>query len=127
MNLLIGLATFILILVSLFLVLVVLMQKAKTDGGVAAMGGGSMESAFGAETGNVLVTLTKYATIIFFTLSFLLYLAHVRQASQTKVDADNALPKVTAPATNPAAPAAGPEGAPAAQPATPPPGDAPKP
>lgn len=123
MNLLIGIATFILILVSLFLVLVVLMQKAKTDGGVAAMGGSSMESAFGAETGNVLVTLTKYATITFFTLSFLLYLAHVRQASVAKADADNALPKVTAPATNPAAPAT----APATQPATPPPGEAPKP
>lgn len=125
MNLLIGLFTFILILVSLFLVLVVLMQKAKTDAGVAAMGGGSVESTFGAETGNVLVSATKYATIVFFALSFLLYLAHVRQASLARAAADNALPQVTAPAVNPAAPVDAP--APASQPTTPPPGEAPKP
>lgn len=125
MNLLIGVFTFILILVSLFLVLVVLMQKAKTDGGVAAMGGGSMESTFGADTGNVLVNATKYATIAFFTLSFLLFLAHVRQASLAKAAADNALPQISAPAVNPAAPANVP--APADQPATTPPGEAPKP
>ena len=41
--------------ITIFLVLVVLMQRAKTDGGIgAAMGGGSMESTFGAETNNVL-------------------------------------------------------------------------
>jgi len=120
MNLLIGVFTFILILVSLFLVLVVLMQKAKTDGGVAAMGGGSMESTFGAETGNVLVSSTKYTTIAFFTISFVLYLAHVYQANQAKAAADAALPVVTAPATVPAT-------TPGAQPATPPPGDAPQP
>lgn len=125
MNLLIGVFTFILILVSLFLVLVVLMQKAKTDGGVAAMGGGSMESTFGADTGNVLVTATKYATISFFVLSFVLFLAHVRQASLAKAAADNALPQVTAPAVNPAAPGVAP--APVTQPATTPPGEAPKP
>lgn len=125
MNLLIGVFTFILILVSLFLVLVVLMQKAKTDGGVAAMGGGSMESTFGADTGNVLVNATKYATIAFFTLSFLLFLAHVRQASLAKAAADNALPQISAPAVNPAAPANVP--APADQPAITPPGEAPKP
>ena len=125
MNLLIGVFTFILILVSLFLVLVVLMQKAKTDGGVAAMGGGRMESTFGAETGNVLVNATNDATIAFFALSFILYLAHVRQASLARAAADNALPQVTAPAVNPAAPTGTPE--PVNQPTTQPPGEAPKP
>ena len=43
MSILIGIATFILILISIFMVLVVLAQKAKSDGGVgAAMVSGGM-------------------------------------------------------------------------------------
>jgi len=101
MNLLINIFTVLLILVSLFLVLVVLMQKAKSDGGVAAMGGGAAESAFGAETGNVLSKATINAAILFFVLSFGLYLAHIYQ-SKHQTAADAKLPTVTAPATTPA-------------------------
>lgn len=97
MNLLINIFTVVLILVSLFLVLVVLMQKAKSDGGVAAMGGGVAESTFGAETGNVLSKATINAAILFFVLSFGLYLAHIYQAKHQNA-ADNKLPTVTAPA-----------------------------
>jgi preprotein translocase subunit SecG len=106
MNLLIGIFTFILILVSIFLVLVVLMQKAKSDGAVAALGSSGMESTFGAETGNVLSKATINAAILFFVLSFGLYLAHVYQ-SKHQADADAKLPTVTAPAVEPttAAPA----------------------
>jgi preprotein translocase subunit SecG len=101
MNLLINLFTVVLILVSLFLVLVVLMQKAKSDGGVAAMGGGVAESTFGAETGNVLTRATIGAAILFFVLSFGLYLAHIYQ-SKHQAAIDSKLPAVTAPAANPA-------------------------
>ncbi|MBX3735270.1 MAG: preprotein translocase subunit SecG [Candidatus Didemnitutus sp.] len=101
MNLLINIFTVVLILVSLFLVLVVLMQKAKSDGGVAAMGGGAAESAFGAETGNVLSKATINAAILFFVLSFGLYLAHIYQ-SKHQTAADAKLPTVTAPAAQPA-------------------------
>src|SRR5262245_11032535 len=133
MSLLIGIFTFALILVSLFLILVVLMQKAKSDGGVAAMGGGVAESAFGADTGNVLVGATRTAPFIFFVLSFCLYLPHIYQAKHHAA-VDSKLPTVNAPATVPApttnisltapepkpaatTPAAQPE---ATQPATPP-------
>jgi preprotein translocase subunit SecG len=123
MSLLIGIFTFALILVSLFLILVVLMQKAKSDGGVAAMGGGMAESAFGADTSNVLVGATRTAAIIFFVLSFLLYLAHIYQAKH-HVAGDSKLPVVSAPAALPSTPApitapasTGPE---AVKPATPP-------
>jgi preprotein translocase subunit SecG len=107
MSLLIGILTVILIFTSIFLVLVVLMQRAKTDGGMgAAMGGGSMESTFGAETGNVLSGATIKAAIVFFVLSFVLYLANIYQ-SKHQVDAGDArLPTVTAPATSTKAPAA---------------------
>jgi len=114
MSLLISILTFVLVLVSLFLILVVLMQKAKADGGVAAMGGGMAESTFGAETGNVLSKATINAAIAFFVISFALYLAHIYQ-SKHRETADGKLPNVTAPAT------------PAPQPATPTPGDKPKP
>lgn len=125
MNIVINVLTFILILTSLFLVLVVLMQRAKTDGGMgAAMAGGATESAFGAETSNVLTGATIKGAIIFFVLSFGLFLANIYQAKHHEA-IDEKLPAVVAPAaTTTAAPAVG---LPAAQPATPQPGDAKKP
>jgi preprotein translocase subunit SecG len=103
MNLLIGIFTFVLILTSIFLVFVVLMQKAKSDGAVAALGSSSMESTFGAETGNVLSKATINGAILFFVLSFGLYLAQIYQ-SKHQAAVDNKLPEVTAPAaTQPAA------------------------
>jgi preprotein translocase subunit SecG len=102
MSLLIGILTFALILTSLFLVLVVLMQRAKSDGGMgSALGGGSMESTFGAETSNVLTKATINAAIAFFVISFVLYLAHIYQ-SKHHTAADSKLPTVIAPATLPA-------------------------
>ena len=73
MSIVLGILTFILILISLFLVLIVLMQKSKDGGMGAALGGGAAEAAFGADTSNVLVQATKYSAILFFILAFLLY------------------------------------------------------
>jgi len=115
MSLVIGILTFILILTSLFLVLVVLMQRAKNDGGMgAAMGGSSMESTFGAETSNVLSKATINAAILFFVLSFVLYLAHIYNSKHLEA-VDGALPAIAAPAS------------PAPQPATPAPVEPKKP
>lgn len=103
MSIVIWLLTFVLVLLSVFLVLVVLMQKSKSDGGVgAALGGGMTEATFGADTGNVLATLTRNCTIAFFVLSFGLYLAHISQHH-----ADRA--KVTLPAIPAAADVATPD------------------
>ena len=80
MSIVIWLLTFVLVLLSVFLVLVVLMQKSKSDGGVgAALGGGMTEATFGADTGNVLATLTRNGAIAFFVISFGLYLSHIYQ------------------------------------------------
>lgn len=98
MSILIGIATFILILISVFMVLVVLAQKAKSDGGVgAAMGSGVTEATFGAETGNVLTKATINAAIAFFVLSFLLYLGHIWQRNHGAAEG-GALPTINAPA-----------------------------
>lgn len=98
MSILIGIFTFVLILVSVFLVLVVLAQKAKTDGGMgAALGGGATEAAFGADTGNVLTKLTINAAILFFVLTFGLYLGHIYVAKHHKTT-EGQLPVINVPA-----------------------------
>lgn len=97
MSVLITVFSVVLCGVSIVLIFLVLMQKAKSDGGVAAMGGGMAESTFGAETGNVLSKGTINAAIAFFVLSFVLYLANVYQSKHHGA-ADNKLPTVVAPA-----------------------------
>ena len=117
MSLVIGILTFVLILTSLFLVMVILMQRAKNDAGMgSAMGGSSMESTLGAETSNVLSKATINATILFFVVSFVLYMAHIYQTKHRE-DTDTKLPTVGAPASPAAAP----------QPATPQPVEPKKP
>jgi len=99
MSIVLGILTFILILVSLFLILVVLAQRAKSDGGMgSALGGGMAESAFGGETGNVLTKATINATIAFFVLSFLLHLGNVYQRNHGSAAA-GALPSIPVPVT----------------------------
>lgn len=111
MGILINIFTLVLILISLFLVFIVLMQKAKSDGGVgAAMGGGMAEATFGAETGNVLTGATIKASIAFFVLSFGLYLGHIYQHKH-QMNSGDKLPAITAPAAAPAVATPAPEAA----------------
>lgn len=98
MSILLGILTFILILVSLFLILVVLAQKSKDGGMGAALGGGAAEAAFGADTSNVLSKSTIYASIIFFVLAFVLYLGRIYERKHADVAAGNALPTIAVPA-----------------------------
>lgn len=100
MSIFLGILTFILILVSLFLILVVLAQKAKSDGGMgAAMGGGMAEAAFGADTGNVLSNATIKGAVAFFVLAFGLYLGRIYERKHAHANANNALPTIAVPAT----------------------------
>jgi preprotein translocase subunit SecG len=109
----IGIGTFVLIIVALALIVLVLLQRAKSDGGMAAMGGGMMESAFGPDSGNVLVRTTIRASVAFFLLSFLLYLGYVHARSHGS-GAKGALPNISVPAsTNAPAPSAARPAAPA--------------
>lgn len=101
MDLLITIFTFVLILVSLFLVLLVLMQKAKNDGGMgAALGGGATEATFGADTGNVLTKATINSAIAFFVLSLFLYLGNIYIRNNAVAEAGSALPDIAAPANS---------------------------
>ncbi|MEI6052929.1 MAG: preprotein translocase subunit SecG [Opitutaceae bacterium] len=119
MSIVLGILTFALIVLSLFLVLIVLAQKAKSDGGVgAAMGGGMTEAAFGADTSNVLSKATIYAAVAFFVIAFSLYLGRIYERKHATAAASNALPTIAvpaAPAPAPTAPITAPVTAPAAK------------
>jgi preprotein translocase subunit SecG len=97
MSILLGIVTFVLILTSILLILLVLAQKAKSDGGMgAAMGGGMAEATFGADTGNVLSKATVNAAIVFFVLSLSLYLGRIYELKHATA-AGGALPTITVP------------------------------
>jgi preprotein translocase subunit SecG len=123
MSIFLGICTFVLILTSVILILLVLAQKAKSDGGMgAAMGGGVAEATFGADTGNVLSKATINASIVFFVLSFALYLGRIYEGKHASA-AGGALPSIsvpvsaTKPLTGATAPASAvPTPAPAAKP-----------
>ncbi len=103
MSIILGILTFVLILVSLFLILVVLAQKAKDGGMGATLGGGAAEAAFGADTGNVLSKATINATIAFFVLGLALYLGHIYERNHAH-SGSGALPTINVPAAPAAAP-----------------------
>src|SRR5580692_9371473 len=95
MSILLDIATVVLLLTSLFLILVVLAQKAKSDGGMgAAMGGGMAEATFGADTGNVLSKATINAAIVFFVMSISLYLGRIYELKHA-TSSGGALPTIT--------------------------------
>jgi preprotein translocase subunit SecG len=69
------------ILVALLMVLVILMQRPKSEGLGAAFGGAVTENIFGAQTTNVLVKFTAWLAGIFFLLTFFLSILYARKAS----------------------------------------------
>lgn len=128
MSVLLGIGTFFLVLVSILMVLAILAQRTKSDGGVgAALGGGMAEAAFGAESGNILTKATTYLAVTFFVLSLGLYLGYIYNHRRAAEAADSALPNSStlttpstpAPVENPAPAPATPESAPAAPTANP--------
>src|SRR2546427_5062511 len=70
MQILINFLLAIYVLVALLMLLVILMQRPKSEGLGAAFGGGVTENIFGAQTTNVLVKFTTWLAGIFFALTF---------------------------------------------------------
>jgi preprotein translocase subunit SecG len=81
MNLLINLFLVFFVLVSLLMVLVILMQRPKSEGLGAAFGGGVTENIFGAQTTNVLVKFTTWLTGIFFAITFALSILYAHRGT----------------------------------------------
>lgn len=85
MDLLINIATGLFVFVALLMLLVILMQRPKSEGLGAAFGGGVTENIFGAQTTNVLTKITGWLAAFFFLLTFglsILY-AHKGNSSST--------------------------------------------
>ena len=82
MQILINFLLAIYILVALLMLLVILMQRPKSEGLGAAFGGGVTENIFGAQTTNVLVKFTGWLTGIFFALTFTLSVLYSHKTSR---------------------------------------------
>ena len=79
--------TLLLILVSLFLIFMILLQRASTSAGLGtAFGGGIAESTFGADAGGLLKKWTYFAAVAFFLISFGLYLGYISEADGPQVE-----------------------------------------
>ncbi len=72
-------------LVALLMILVILMQRPKSEGLGAAFGGGMTENLFGAQTTNVLVKFTSYLSAFFFVVTFVLSILYAHQNSRKSV------------------------------------------
>jgi preprotein translocase subunit SecG len=81
MNLLINFCLVLFVLVAAIMVLVILMQRPKSEGLGAAFGAGVTENIFGAQTTNVLVKFTTWLAGIFFVLTFALSILYAHQST----------------------------------------------
>ena len=119
MQILINFLLAIYVLVALLMVLVILMQRPKSEGLGAAFGGGVTENIFGAQTTNVLVKFTSWLTGMFFILTFVLSILYSHKTSRdTGLRAEllkqqtTAQPSASLPPVNPNAPTVPAPGAP---------------
>ena len=67
-------------LVALLMMLVILMQRPKSEGLGAAFGGAVTENLFGAQTTNVLVKFTGWLAGIFFVVTFVLSILYAHKS-----------------------------------------------
>ena len=78
-NILLGVYVFDAVL----MMLVILMQRPKSEGLGAAFGGGVTENIFGAQTTNVLTKVTGWLAAIFFFLTFVLSILYAHKGNNT--------------------------------------------
>jgi len=119
MQILINFLLAIYVLVALLMLLVILMQRPKSEGLGAAFGGGVTENIFGAQTTNVLVKFTAWLAGIFFALTFALSILYSHKTSRDTGlrqellrQQSKAQPSASAAPVNPNAPAVPAPGAP---------------
>ena len=100
MQLLINFLLAIYVLVALLMLLVILMQRPRSEGLGAAFGGGVTENIFGAQTTNVLVKITAWLAGIFFALTFVLSILYAHKTSGDSALRRELLKQQTAPAAS---------------------------
>ncbi|MCC7519282.1 MAG: preprotein translocase subunit SecG [Verrucomicrobiae bacterium] len=99
-GVLIGFLLTIHVIVSVLLVLIILMQRPKSEGLGTAFGGGVTDSLFGSSAGNVLTKITTWLGIIFFLTTISLALLYSRVSAGKKSDLGARLGAASAAATN---------------------------
>ena len=102
MQILINFLLAIYVLVALLMILVILMQRPKSEGLGAAFGGGVTENIFGAQTTNVLVKFTTWLAGIFFVLTFALSVLYAHQGTVSSAFRRELMKTQGAPQTSPA-------------------------
>jgi preprotein translocase subunit SecG len=102
MNLLINLFLALFVLVSLLMVLVILMQRPKSEGLGAAFGGAVTENIFGAQTTNVLARFTTWLAGIFFGLTFVLSILYAHRSTADSAFRRELMKTQNAPQASPA-------------------------
>jgi preprotein translocase subunit SecG len=102
MNLLINLCLVLFVLIAALMVLVILMQRPKSEGLGAAFGAGVTENIFGAQTTNVLVKFTTWLAGIFFALTFALSVLYAHHSVASSAFRRELMKTQGAPQTSPA-------------------------
>ena len=102
MNLLINFCLVLFVLVATIMVLVILMQRPKSEGLGAAFGGGVTENIFGAQTTNVLVKFTTWLAGTFFVLTFALSVLYAHHSIVSSAFRRELMKTQSAPKTSPA-------------------------
>ncbi len=72
MPFILGLLTFLEVVCALFLIIIILMQRSKSGGGLGPITGGFTEDVFGSSAGNVLTKTTVVLAIFFFVNTLVL-------------------------------------------------------
>ena len=105
MNIVIFLLSFILVLSSLFLILLVLVQLPKKEAGLGqAFGSGATDALFGPGSGNMLTKMTKWTAAIFFTLTIFIWILQGHNARAKGIDPRSKLTAAEKAALDPKAP-----------------------
>ena len=99
MTILIWILTTVHVIVALFLVGIVLMQKSQDQGVGAAFGSGVTDSVFGAGTTTALVRMTIWCACIMLGTTLLLAVLHSRRGTESGSVMQKVIATMPAPAT----------------------------
>ena len=91
MSILIAVLLGLWMLVALLMMLVILMQRPKSEGLGAAFGSGMTDQMFGAQTTNVLQKATTFLGAMLFALTFFLAMAVAKQDKNSREGATSSL------------------------------------
>jgi len=105
MSLLINFLLALEVIVGLLMIFVILMQRPKSEGLGAAFGGGVTENIFGAQTTNVLTTVTAWLAGIIFLLALVLSILYAHKGTSGSAVRRELMKTKAAAATSAASPA----------------------